>query len=96
MPFDVINATTPLELFSYANDVTSGLFWQFGLLAIFIVAYLALSSRSGSTKAFAGSGFLTGVVAMFMFVLGLIQILPLLISLVVAIASFVLLLFSKE
>ena len=96
MPFVEPNATNMVELFSYANTVTDNIFWQLILLAVFIVSYLALSSRSPSQKAFAGSGFLTGITGSFMFVLGFIQVFPLLLSLVVAIGSFVLLLFSKE
>jgi len=96
MAFTPANASNLVELFGYPNTVTGGVFWQLILLAIFIVTYLSLSSKAKSQQSFAASGFLTGIVGSFMFVLGWIQVLPLLISLVVAIAGFIMLLFSKE
>lgn len=98
MPFPAPNATNLVELFQHPNTVTGGMFWNLILLAIFMVAYLALSSvkNANTSNVFAGSGFLTGISASFMFILGFIEVLPLLIAIVVAIGSFVLLLFSKE
>jgi len=97
MPFAAPNATDLVELFQYPNTVTGGMFWNLILLAIFIVVYLGLSApkNAKTSNSFAGSGFLTGIIASFMFILGFIEVMPLLISIVVAIASFVLLLFSK-
>lgn len=96
MAFEAINATQPIDLLTYANTVTGGLFWNMILLAVFVIAYMGLSQRSSSTKSFAATGFLTGIVGSFLFVLGLIPIFSLLVSIVLAIAGFVLLLFSKE
>ena len=96
MVFVEPNVTNAVDLFTYANTVTDNIFWQLMLLAVFICTYMALSSKSSSTRSLAGSGFLTGIIGSFMFVLGLIQVLPLLLSLVLAIGSFVLLVFSKE
>ena len=96
MVFEAANVTNPVELFTYANTVTSGVFWPLMLAAIFIVTYMGLSSKAGSQKAFAASGFLTGIIGSFMFVLGFIEVLPALIAIVLAIAAFVMLLFSKE
>jgi len=94
MPFELINATEPMALFNYPNTVTGGQFWNLILLAIFVVSYLGISKRSNNQKSFAASGFLLGVIASFFFVLGWIEVLPLLISLVVALSGFILLLFK--
>lgn len=98
MPYPAPNATNLVELFSYANTVTGGVFWNLILMGIFVVVYIALSSvkQSRTSNNFAGASFLTAVVALFMFVLGFILVLPLLISIVLAIASFILLVFSKD
>lgn len=96
MPFTMPNATNPVEVFSYANSVTGFMFWQLMLLAVFLVSYMALISKNSSSKSLGASGFLTGLVAAFMYMIGLIQETPLVIALVVAIGGFVLLLFSKE
>ena len=90
------NVTSLLDLFTYANTATDMIFWQLMLVTVFIVAFITLNSKNTLERSLAASGFLTGMIGSFLFVLGLIQLMPLLISLAVAIGSFVLLLTTKE
>lgn len=96
MAFPSINATDPLAMFSYANTVTDGWFWPLILLTIWIIAFMGISYKTDSGKSLASSSFLTGIIAIFMYILGLITEVPLLLAMVLAIASFVMLLFDRK
>jgi len=96
MAFPQPNATDLPSLFSYANTVTSNWFWPLMLLAVYIVVYMTFSTRVDSRKAFATTGFFTGIIAAFMFVLSLINELTMIIAMVMALAGFLMLLFSES
>lgn len=90
------NITSLLDLFTYANTATDWIFWQLMLATVFLVAFISLRSKNSTERSFAASGFLTGIVGIFFYVIGLIQLTPFIAALVVGIGSFVMLLTSKE
>lgn len=90
------NATDIPSLLIYANTVTSNWFWILMLVAIYIITYYTLSLRIGSRQAFATTGFFTGIIAAFMFVISLIPEIVMIISIVLAIAGFLMMLFSES
>tara|TARA_R100001530_G_scaffold99281_1_gene69014 strand:+ start:2401 stop:2691 length:291 start_codon:yes stop_codon:yes gene_type:complete len=59
------NITQPYELLTYAHVTTEYMFGNVIVLAIFIVALLAMLSRnSDPAQAFAGSSFITFILAL--------------------------------
>lgn len=95
MPYATPNMTSHIDMFTYANDVTGGLFWSMILGAIFVVAFGTLQRTNGTSKAFAASTFFTGLIASIMFVLTLIDSLVLGIALAGAIAGLLMLWFKN-
>lgn len=90
------NVTSILDVFNYANTVTNFIFWQLMLLVIFIVTFVSLRSKNSTEQSFSAAGFLTGVIGIFMYSVGIVQELPLIVSIILIIGSFVALLTTKE
>lgn len=90
------NVTGLLDLFTYANTATNYFFWQAMLAVVFLVAFISLRQKNSTERSFAASGFLTGLLGIFFYGIGLVQEMGLLILLAVAIGGFVLLLSAKE
>ena len=95
MVYAAPNVTNMSALFTYANTVTDGLFWQLILMAVYIVTFISLSGRAKTSECLASSGFFTGIVAVIMFIMGLIGEIQLIVAIVLALGGFVMLLFSK-
>ena len=91
-----VNFTLPTETLVYANTVTGGWFWTLILLTVYIVVYTSLSYSTHTMKAFTAASFFGGMLSVFLYVMNLIQELALIISLILAIATFVMLLFSQS
>jgi hypothetical protein len=90
------NFTDPAQFITYGPTVTSGLFFDLILIGIFIVTFGTLSGRTTTERAFAVAAFFNGVLSMFLFIIGGIEITAALISVSLAIVGFILLLFNKD
>ena len=66
------NITKLADLALWTNNVTSGFFWPLILFAIFMILFLSFMSY-GTTRAFAGSSFITMILAIMMGVIGLVS-----------------------
>lgn len=93
--YPIANATQITDLFIYANTVTSGWFWQLILLALYIVTYISLSYTTQTMKAFTVTTTFCGIIGTFMYALAWIPESTWIICMVLAVASFVMLLFQQ-
>lgn len=95
-PYPSPNASDMAGIFAYANTVSDGVFWPLMLGIIYVIVFITLSLRSRTSDALAASGFFTGIVGVLMFVLTLVNEVVLIVSIMLAIAGFVMLLFTER
>lgn len=69
-----MNATQPWEILTYVNNVTNGWFGTFTLLIIWLAAFLSMTGRTTSGRAFAAATFITEVIAMIFLFLNIIDV----------------------
>lgn len=96
MTLPLANFTSPADWVIYASLVTSGFFWPLMLIAIFIISFGSLLRATTMERAFATSSFFTGILAAFLFIIGGMDSLFAIIFVALAIAGFILLLFSRD
>jgi len=69
------NITRPYELLTHVNTITDGFFGTIILTGIFLVAMLGMLSKQGDfPKAFAGSAFITLILCILLFIVGIVPI----------------------
>ena len=78
MPIDLFNQTRPEDLFVYVNTITDGHFGWVILLCIFVAAFFSLHNL-GNARSFAASSFLSSILALLFYILGIINTFTLLI-----------------
>ncbi len=88
------NFTYPWQVFTYANLVTGNWFWSVILLGLYIIVYISLSYTTTTMRAFTVTGTFGGFIATFMYAMTWIQEPTWIITMVVAVTSFMMLLFS--
>jgi hypothetical protein len=99
--YNLTNATLPVDLLTYGNNVTGGWFWQLILLALYFVIYITMSYTTSTMRSFTVMGFIGGIAATFMYAIAdttgatLIPYMTWIIAMVVMLASFVMMLFSQ-
>lgn len=89
------NFTAPLDAMTYANTVTYGIFWNLILLAVYVVAYVALSQRSRTMPAFTATSFLGFSISTILYASALIPELTFIVTIVLALVSFIMLMFHQ-
>jgi hypothetical protein len=94
--YPVANFTNYSDWMIYAGAVTNGWFWPLILVAIWIVSFGTLAGFTTTSRAFAATSWLTGILGTFIYVMGGSGVEIALISVALAIAGFVMLLFTKE
>lgn len=67
------NLTGMYDLSTYVNSITSGWFWSFILLALFFTIFFALKQYT-MQRAYATASFIVWLIALLMFVMGLISL----------------------
>ena len=96
MTFELANFTDPSGMIVYASSVTGGWFWVLMLGAVWIVGFGSLSGFTTTERAFSAVSFFTGILSGVLFVMGAMDTLPTVIFTTLAIAGFIMLLFSKD
>ena len=96
MAFPLANFSDPAGLVVYANDVTGGMFWPLILAVVWIVSFGSLSGFTTVDRAFSVTSFFTATLAAFLYVLGAMDNLYVVIFMALAIIGFIMLLFSKK
>ena len=90
------NISQPYELLTYAHITTEYMFGNVTVIAIFIVAMLAMLSRNNDpSQSFAGSSFITFLLALLLTPLGIVNNVIFYITIVALIGSIAWLFFRK-
>lgn len=90
------NISQPYELLTYAHITTEYMFGNVTVIAIFIVAMLAMLSRNNDpAQSFAGSSFITFLLALLLTPLGIVNNVIFYITIVALIGSIAWLFFRK-
>ena len=63
MTYAYPNTTGPLDLFSYPNAVSNGLFWPLMLFVVFLTLFITLRQTTTTMRAFASSSFITAMIS---------------------------------
>jgi len=90
MPIELFNQTRPQDLFVYVNNITDGHFGWVILMCIFVAAFFSLHNL-GNARSFAASSFLTSILAVIFYTLGIINVFVLGLSAFAIISSVVVL-----
>lgn len=80
------NVSTPVDMFAYANTVTTDLFGIFILTGLWLIIFMAQKNYP-TPKAFASASFTTAIASYFMFIMELIPVQAVLTTSVMVIGS---------
>ena len=80
------NPSSIIDLFIYANTVTSNAFGYLILIAVYIITFISLKNYP-TERAFASASFITAITSVFMAVLGLVPTFVVLFPTILAIVS---------
>jgi len=89
------NVTGFFDLVKYANSVTDGWFVTLLLVAVFFVSFFSLKVYT-TPRAYAGASFITCILAIFFFILKLIDIKILVLSVIMVITAIVWLIYADK
>lgn len=95
MLFEIINMTSPVDLFTYSNSITSNIFGIMLLLTIFAITFITFKGYDTET-AFATSVFISTLISILMVPLNIIGVGISLIMIILTGVSFMLLFFKKQ
>lgn len=96
MTYAIVNATSAVDIAIYASTVTGGLFWPLILMAIWIVSFGTFIGFSTPERSLVGASWLTAILGAILYAMQAMDGLYAVIFIGLALATFVMLLFSKQ